>query len=209
MKRYVEIREHLRQLQDSDVDLVLPTKPQDDALFKLYSDLSLLDDVTFKLQKEKITMKDVRSCFDKILDMFPEMSGKVPAYADILQCPDFESAIVKIQMKNTAALHQAERSSVAHLKHDGDVCDMDVNYSKLSNSVNTNNYPPDTFRQSYSATSTLCERFFSRVKSALADRCGRMLPRHFEVQMFLCLHHSHWDVGGIDRILTPKSNAKQ
>ncbi|CAK4473048.1 unnamed protein product, partial [Aphanomyces euteiches] len=65
----MEIKEHLRPLRDMEVDLVLPTKPQDEVLWKLFSDLSGLDKVTLDLQKEEITMKD---------------------------SPDFESAIVKV-----------------------------------------------------------------------------------------------------------------
>ncbi|KAH9143603.1 hypothetical protein AeRB84_012396 [Aphanomyces euteiches] len=119
VERYIEIKQHLREVQLNNVDIVLPTRQQDEVLSKLYGDLVALNKVTLDLQSESTRLRDVRACFDFLLDIYPEMASQISANGEIVQYPEFETAVVKVQMGNISALTPAERRSVAHLQSGG------------------------------------------------------------------------------------------
>ncbi|CAK4353249.1 unnamed protein product [Aphanomyces euteiches] len=47
------------------------------------------------------------------------MASQISANGEIVQYPEFETAVVKVQMGNISALTPAERRSVAHLQSGG------------------------------------------------------------------------------------------
>ncbi len=67
------------------------------AVDRLHALLSDLDSVTKSLQRDNITMSQVRTLFDAVIDEHPSTKEYLQADAAIVLHPNFKTAIAKIQ----------------------------------------------------------------------------------------------------------------
>ncbi|KAJ8542440.1 hypothetical protein ON010_g12372 [Phytophthora cinnamomi] len=62
----------------------------------LHEDLKILNGVTIKLQAQGLSLANVRTLFDPVVQRFPSMKPQLKASASIVHSPVFESAAVKV-----------------------------------------------------------------------------------------------------------------
>jgi len=75
----------------------LPDKKSCKKLKTLYDSLEPFENLTKKLQKDNMTLKDVRGYFDGVLIKYPQLETKLGNRAKFINNPFFEDGIVKIQ----------------------------------------------------------------------------------------------------------------
>ena len=75
-----------------------------------------LDSVTRALQKEGLTLSEVRALFDAVLDEYPDTKVRVGASAAILESKSFESGILKAHNGNQNALSHEEELALRPFK---------------------------------------------------------------------------------------------
>ena len=152
------------------------------------------------LQRDDVTMAEVRAVFDSVIEQYPDMSGYIAADAKIVHSSAFERAVVKIQDKEFSNLTIEERTvssnlllqtpTDAPLESDKEDFAMDIikkrrlGSTKKEEFMNTNFLLP---------TSNIIERFFSSATFAFDDHRQRLLPIHLEEQLFLKINNKFWD----------------
>ena len=65
-------------------------------------------------------MSDMRALSDALIESYPEVAGKIPWSTSIVNCASFESATVKLQRDNVAALSQKETEAVNSFRFEND-----------------------------------------------------------------------------------------
>ena len=79
MQRYVQLRPLLSDLDYVEVEALLPTASQNRAIYDLMSLLLELQILTKDLQRDDLTLEEVRDAFYFVIEDFPDMVvwGKV------------------------------------------------------------------------------------------------------------------------------------
>jgi len=77
-----------------------PNSREKKRIESLFKQLNDLDSVTKELQKDAVTCADVRALFDGVIEQYPATANRLGPRSKIVQSPDFESAIVKMQEGN-------------------------------------------------------------------------------------------------------------
>ncbi|KAG6612736.1 uncharacterized protein IUM83_03207 [Phytophthora cinnamomi] len=115
--RYFELSEFTDREDDALAEL-LPTPVEHKKLKAFLDDLKNIESVSKKIQSADISMWEVRSLFDALIELFPQFNSHIGPSADILTDPHFESAVVKIQRRDGTRLSRLEKAAVAHLRAD-------------------------------------------------------------------------------------------
>ncbi|KAH9152585.1 hypothetical protein AeRB84_004990 [Aphanomyces euteiches] len=198
VERFLKIREFLRPLQDMDVNLVLLSNKQEKELGEVFVTMQRLEKVTKGLQSERTMLMEVRGVLVKD---YQDTAQKISANGSLVQHPSFEAAVVKVLKRDIAGLSNEERESVKHLIDDSTLVDDGEEVSSQLDYFEqaTKKQKLEVHRgyltlEFLCPTSNLCERFFSWANHAHGGLRGRMRPRNFETQMFLCVNNSLWDV---------------
>ena len=90
---------------------LLPTHVECDIIRKGFVHLEQLHQVTVMLQKEGITLLEVRKLFEEVMEDYPELSGHLSEDMKIVVNPVFERAVLKLS-KNLV-LSDVEQQSVS------------------------------------------------------------------------------------------------
>ena len=187
------------------------------------------ESVAKALQLEESTVSLARSMFDKVLEKYPNpvIEERLRADASIVQNPNFETGIAKIQDGHADQLTELEKVECEVLRAEevetsGEGASADqrpVEDDNLSLAEQVLKRRKVTVRQESSSkymdlrfllgTANICERFFSRTGFALTDRRKSILPVNFEMQMFLYSNSSEWDLGTFYRAIIEAKNSKQ
>lgn len=187
------MREFLPQLESDDIDeLLLPSSKN------LHADA--LESVTEVLQIDDATVSDACALFDAVIRKYPDTTNRLSSYADIVQCPNFESAIVKTQRNNSGALSPEEAIHVDLLlqeeERQGVFEEEDLSFKlralkqkRCSDVENVNKYIDTRFILPFS---NICERPFSMAGIALLDRRKRFNYPNLEEQLFLHFNNDLW-----------------
>ena len=191
--RYLQIRTFLPSLDSTEADDMNLTTTENRRLEALFESLKLFESVGKALQCDKTKLSDVRAIFDAIIDDHPGRAQRLSSTANIVQCPWFDSAIVKIQRGNVSALSREEHSKLQGFVVGGasECLEKDSQLSfveralkcrKISHQAQTDKYVDTRYLL---ATSNICERLFSRVEYLLNERRKGLTPANLEAQIFL------------------------
>ncbi len=184
---------------------MLPPR-EDKTVHELCKQLGDLNSVTKSLQSESVTLSTVRTLFDEVIREHPDLTERLSPTADIVKDPIFEKAICKLQDGQ-----QLERYETAVLKSfEVEKPDASSSEEEESLSLAARALKRRKLQQRTSAcyvdtrfvvpTSNMCERLFSVAGWALNGRRKRILPKNFEVQIFLHENREMWSIHDVDRI---------
>ncbi|KAG3234766.1 hypothetical protein PI124_g20184 [Phytophthora idaei] len=82
---------------DDDLAEYLPSPAGNRTLRKLLEDLKKIESVTKELQSKSVSIADVRSYFDALIELWPEFATYLGPRAAIVHNPHFEAGCVKVQ----------------------------------------------------------------------------------------------------------------
>ncbi|KAF7696467.1 hypothetical protein CDIK_1850 [Cucumispora dikerogammari] len=99
LERFIKTWEFI-DVEDLDLAKLMPSHLQLIELQDLLINLKLLNKVNIFLQKEDITLLDVKNCFDKIITKHPTVTTFFKTDATIIQSKHFDSAIIKVLAAN-------------------------------------------------------------------------------------------------------------
>lgn len=116
LKRYVELRSSLFQLEDNLLDAVLLGERDERRIDILCGKFEHLDSVNKVLQSDSMKLSGVRILFDAVICKYPEIRARLNSHAQIVHQPDFESAVCKIQDRKVELLTEEERHCVKDLR---------------------------------------------------------------------------------------------
>lgn len=196
------IKEEL-SLQTSLIDLI-PNARDNSKITNLLGHLNTFNSVTLALQKEEITIADVRYLHDNLMSTYPTLSKYLSIDSHIVHSPAFEMALVKIQEGQLNELTNVEKDSVSNLKllasSSNITSDFSVNsenyaYNVLSKrKLERNSYVPSYLDTRFIVpTSNAVERLFSTVGYTFDDLRQKLLPHNLEMQIFLKSNSHLWN----------------
>jgi hypothetical protein len=213
VKRYLTLVQFDLLSIDATLTATLLTTTELKRIEALYKHFQSLETYTKVLQSGDITLEDVRFCFDEVIDSFPQLSTHLAANAEIVHCPYFESAIVKILEKNENLLSEQETIAVHPFRKPVETYGED-SFATLEARLNARKKAKlQTNASSYTnvawipATSNIVERLFSRMKMVFSPRRQRMNPATIECVMMLLCNRDLWDLSTVNEIFHENKSA--
>ena len=94
-EQFFRIRAELSAISDS-LPCLLPTHVECDIMRKGFVHLEQFHQVTVMLQKEGITLLEVRDLFEEVMEDYPELGGHLSKDSKIVVNPVFEQAVLKL-----------------------------------------------------------------------------------------------------------------
>ena len=95
LERYFQIEQFLDR-DDPEIKNIYPDYREKIVLKDLLAQLQVLNDVTLELQLPSLDLSHARTLFEETLMLFPEMRLHLDQEANIVECPEFEAAVVKV-----------------------------------------------------------------------------------------------------------------
>lgn len=80
-----------------------------------------MNSITVALQLEYITLAEVRSLLDWVVENFSETNDRIDSNAEIISKPFFESSVVKISSNEANVFHINEMEELKNLKRAGNI----------------------------------------------------------------------------------------
>ena len=203
LKRFMLLKPFLADFATTDFRDLLPSLHQEHVLSELLEHLTTLDSITKALQREDISMADVRTLFDDLVDVYPDMKQHLAVDAAIVLSPSFEKAVVKVQRgkrlatAETFALRNFERDVV--VVPAATVTDYATRVLKKARIEQCDKYE-DIVRH-LPPTSNLVERFFSQAKFVLSPLRQKLLPANFEAILYLKLNQTYWSADVVAEVV--------
>ncbi len=116
-------------------------------------------------------MSDTRVLFDAVIEKYSNTTNRLTSSAGIVLCPNFESAIGKIQRKNASVLSREETMSVSTLLLQEITPDIIVEegLSFALQALYNETVDKYTDTRFLLPTSNICERLFSKFGMTLSD----------------------------------------
>jgi hypothetical protein len=205
------IREFLPLLEIDEIDELMPSTRENRDIDSLLEELTELDSVTLELQRDDISLAEVRGLFDGVSEKYPLCSEKLDVNSDIVLDKHFENGVVKIQQGKIDFLTSAEKRHTEHLK-----------ISKSKDTFENVGSPTNSFAKRVLKkqklisqgslpymnleflvpTSNICERLFSKAGFGFHDRRMAILPMNAEIQIFLHLNMDLWNIDTVKDILS-------
>ena len=202
VKRYKEIACHIKDLGDTDLLDYYLSHREEIMLASLVQDLEKFQSVTLALQREELSMKDMRLLFDGVCELFPRFNNHLAYDATIVHSPDFESAVTKLAGKKEENLTEREICAVkGFVVESGAQNPVPQEFDFASSILKKPRVSPG-----YSSvrhilpTSNLVERFFSQAAVALGDYRERLSPVNLESQLFLKFNRNYWNLNDVNKI---------
>ena len=185
--------------------------------------LKKFDEVCLWLQKDdpsEVKMSRVRFFFDRLISEYPVLRQHLGKDSSLVHCPDFDNAIVKIQLacdqgKHTVQLSTSERSAVAIFalnlgdsandRH-SDIREEDESFieaGKLEYDGKRAKKQP-AFKSSLhvAPTSNVVERLFSRCGIIMRPHRRLMDPSTLETLIMLRFNRDLWDEKDVDTVMS-------
>lgn len=208
ISRYRELKEFLPKLNSDVIDEISLTTPENRRVDELYEKFTVFESVTKALQKDNTSLADVRALFDATIDEHPTTYCRLSSTADIVHCPWFESALVKVQRGMIAVLSIEEQVFMACFENESlsndDVCDEELSFveralkrQRCQREISPHKYMDTRF---VLATSNICERLFSRMGYTMTDRRRGLTPANLEAQIFLNLNSDLWGIDDVNKL---------
>ena len=218
LKRYTELREFIPQMDMPDAEDLLPSAAEHRRIASLLDFLEPMEGVSLELQKNRCTMAHVRDCFDMVVQDHPSTRGRLAADAEIVQCKNFEDAVVLIQRQQSHSLTSAQRAAVSMLKRGSVYKASGVHGGEDSGTVSRKRSIVDRVykrRKQLAAgsgvgyidtrfivpTSNMVESFFSKAGRAVTPHMLDLLPIQLEGQMFLYANADVWNIDDLSKVV--------
>ena len=209
LKRFFELKPFLDE-SDEELAQHIPSGREMIELQKLLDDMAQFESITKKLQESTISLSDVRSLFDTVIESYPTMNYYLADDAQIVHCPEFESGIVTLIDGNVDELSETQinqlkvfDTAVINLAEEETPCKnlaeqamrnkrRKVSTARDHHYINLEFIPP---------TSNVVERLFSSARLVLTDYRKSMTPYTFECVMFLKFNATMWDINTVSKIV--------
>lgn len=205
---------------DRDTMKLFPTYDEREDIIALHRMLKTCQELSVYLQNEdplKVSMLIVRKAFDKLILEFPSMAKYLAPAAEIVHCPVFDSAVVKIQSGNEDRLTAAEKRAVLFFKLDAptaagieeekDPDDPEPRFMdgvlKEVDAVRNKIAKKSAYRSldHVATTSNIVERLFSRAGIIMRPHRRCMDPSTLEIIIMLRMNKDLWSASTIDDII--------
>jgi hypothetical protein len=150
-------------------------------------------------------MKDVRICFDVLLEEYPSLDSHISTTSSIVYSEDFENGIVSLQKGNSQVLNNQEKEAMECFKISATTPTVNVDTeSKVllalrMNRVNSRGHYVDT--TGICPTSNHLERLFSQCKLIKSQLRQAMAPETLEMLLFLKVNRHLWSVLDVEAAL--------
>ncbi|ETI30361.1 hypothetical protein F443_22518, partial [Phytophthora nicotianae P1569] len=160
------------------------------------------------LQKTTLTLSAVRRLFDQVVKKYPAMKARLAANAAIVNYPNLESGLVKLQRGEALTAAEKVVCSQFRLRDAGEAVeeqrDLIVKEAfKRRKVAKRAAYEDVAF---IPPTSNECERFFSSVKLVYTDLRKRMELEKLEKVVCLLYNKELWDVQVVDDVRRSNAN---
>ena len=157
----------------------------------------------FLKQNDKLSLFEIRTLFDAVIEKFPQTASHLNANASIVVFANFESAIVKLFEGNAKSnLTDAEKTAIGDL---GGMAVIKLDSSEMSFAVqiwdNTRRKVAESDFKWVPGTSNKAERLFRAAKLILGDLRRRTSPLLFEMLLFLKANREFWGVKEVEKLL--------
>jgi len=203
IKRFHALKPHLVDWETREIRNLLPSLQQEYQLTELLGHLTKLESITKTLQQASISMADVRTLFDDLIEEYPIMRHHLAPDAAIVLSASFEAAVVKAQNGMILSTEEAAELRAFEVKNTqaqtSDAADYATRVLKKARHDRAGLYmevvrhmPP---------TSNLVERFFSQAKLVLNPLRQKMLPANFEAVLYLKLNPAYWPLDVVAEIV--------
>lgn len=217
LKRYIDIKDVLPELGMPEIDDLLLIEEDHIQVVSTCKKLEDIDSITKKLQDPTISISDTRALFDGMIERFSSMDcmkQRLGPKAAIVENPQFESAIVKIQDGFEHRLTPTEKRAVQHLlmpakelgkrKSTGEknLADELLKRHKTCKETQASRYMNTKF---IVPTSNMCERLFSVAGWAMTNRRKSVSPARFEEQLFLNVNQSMWSISDVHAVVQKRN----
>ena len=201
VERMIEIQPYMTFSESEYINLLL--SPGEFARVQdLFTVLKDFQSVTLELQKENVTLLNVRVLFDAIISKYPSMKHYLSPDSHIVHSPCFENAIVK--SLNGSELSSEEMESIHSLQSDnpvevtgGNESVADMSFAQLALYRNDKNKEMKKDMYGFShiqPTSNISERLFRCANNVYSDNRKRMDPVHLEETLFLRYNKNFWNM---------------
>jgi len=207
MRRYAELRDYICDVEIDGLDEMLLSVRENKILDKFCSSFTDIDSITKALQSDALTISEVRCYFDSIIEIYPGTISRLGPQCAIVEQPNFESALIKIQEMRINEMSKLEVESVKHLRiNSGNNPDQDRNKTLAERSLSRRRASTSN-RVSYQdvrfilPTSNICERLFSIADHALPARRRSLHPTTFETQLFLRENEEYWELKDVHSVV--------
>jgi hypothetical protein len=207
LQRFLALKEFIDPM-NTELAALMPTAEELISLQLLSKEMLKFQSVTMQLQKDGITMHEVRVLFDAIIEEHPNLSHHLSSNADIVHSPHFESGLVKVTRDgDNCNLSRLEKLALERLKIDRAINpspQKDMSFAERALKrfrVQERLYQDISF---ICPTSNIVERLFSTAKLVFSDLRRSLLPRNLEMLLFLKLNRDLWDLGLVGKVVNKK-----
>jgi len=190
---------------------LIPSEESVSEMKEVFKQMKVIQSVTKRIQAADVTMSDVRILFDSLMVKIPSLASHIAADAPIVEEPNFESGLVKIQQHNEANLHYFEKlllrpwllSSQSAATAEAAEEDEDFATQQLKKQRSSSEQPASRYCNLdwIPPTSNVCERLFSQAGLVLTDVRKRLSEDNFDRLLRLKVNRDMWDVQLVNRAL--------
>ncbi|ETN16736.1 hypothetical protein PPTG_05879 [Phytophthora nicotianae INRA-310] len=209
LKRYFHIREFISADDDELADYP-PSRTAHRKLAALLASLEDVESVSKRLQANRLTSLDARDLFDGLLEIQPSFAKYIAPDANIVHWPDFEKAVVKVLTGHAALLTDAETATLKSFKRRASMASVSERAAVTKEGfaeriLKRRKVPaaPATYvlLGAIPPTSNIVEQLFSMARAVLRHERHRLSPIMLEVNLFLKVNSSRWDVTTVKQCL--------
>jgi len=202
IKRYFQLKDSVLRIVESaeGVDDFMPTASEEKHLKILQLESEKLWSVMEALQSPSLSLHQVRSLFDSVMELFPSMNQYISPNSDIVHSPSFESGIVKL-LRHDINFTQLEEDALKIMRRSDLKDQREVGKQELS-------FAAQVLAQSWNESATSLymdpkvipigsvrvESLFSVSKHMFGYRRLGTHPTKIEEQLFLKTNRKFWDI---------------
>ncbi|KAF1775219.1 Ribonuclease H-like domain [Phytophthora cactorum] len=196
VNRYVKLLEFIQD--DDDLAEYLPSPAANHTLRKLLKDLKKIESVSKELQSKSVSIADVRSYFDALIELWPEFATYLGPRGAIVHNTHFEAGCVKVQRGELAKLTRSEKAALSRFA----VLEA-VEQPLATDHETTGSFVEQVKKKRKTSTPTatymlLKSGFFSVAKATLGLQRQRLQPATLEMILFLRMNDALWDVNVVN-----------
>ena len=204
LERYIQLKQFL---DSSDVELAeyIPTALEDILIRTILDDMNKLHSITALLQKDSITLGQVRDLFDSVIKHFPTAEKYLSQDARIIKDKEFERLICKLQNKEHLEYKEKEILrdlklivDIEEIKEDDKDTSFVVSILNKRTKVSCGEFEDTSY---VPPTSNIVERLFSIGKKLYCHTRPALTPFHFEMQLYLFVNRTWWDISLVNSII--------
>lgn len=109
ISRYSFIIQCLPELNYPDVNKLRIATAKDRAIGSFLEIIKKFESINKNTQADDTTLPDVHGLFNHVIDSFPVSAPRLKTDSNIVHSPNFESCLVKLQLRNKNGLTRSER----------------------------------------------------------------------------------------------------